>query len=139
MVLWGLRLFFHFFRRGYYKLGGEDYRWTYIKKTRSKLFVEINNFFIISYYQFFLVLLYITAFYYCKGETKTLDYVLIPLAFLCFVGEAVADQQQYTFQTKKYELLAKENDLSKLPAPYNLGFRNTGLFKYCRHPNYFFD
>jgi steroid 5-alpha reductase family enzyme len=105
MVLWAIRLGYHFYKRGYYKIGGEDYRWVHIKQNNPKWFVELNNFFTISYYQFQLALFYTSAFYYAKGETTIIDWLLVALCYAFAIGEAIADKQQSAFQNKKYELL----------------------------------
>ncbi|MBJ2357780.1 DUF1295 domain-containing protein, partial [Sphaerochaeta sp. S2] len=55
--------------------------------------------------------------------------------FVCFLGiETIADQQQYTFQQAKYQLLPRKDELED---EYTQGFRSSGLFRYSRHPNYF--
>jgi steroid 5-alpha reductase family enzyme len=47
----------------------------------------------------------------------------------------VADQQQWNYQTKKYELL-KTSKPQNLPQPYKRGFITEGLFSISRHPNF---
>jgi steroid 5-alpha reductase family enzyme len=39
-----------------------------------------------------------------------LDYISFNIMDFLFIGEVVADQQQWNFQTKKYELLRKNNN-----------------------------
>jgi steroid 5-alpha reductase family enzyme len=39
-----------------------------------------------------------------------LDYIALTLWIILFIGEVVADQQQWNFQTNKYELLRKNNN-----------------------------
>jgi steroid 5-alpha reductase family enzyme len=59
--------------------------------------------------------------------------VVAAVLFLAFlVGETVADQQQWDFhQWKK-----REQDAGRAPEP---GFLQTGLFRFSRHPNFFFE
>ena len=48
---------------------------------------------------------------------------------LLLVGEAVADQQMWNFQQDKKRRLAAGEDVDR-------PFITTGLFRYCRHPNF---
>ena len=50
--------------------------------------------------------------------------------------ETAADEQQMSFYSTRKNLLAGGKKLEDIPAPYNKGFNTTGLFAYCRHPNY---
>lgn len=51
--------------------------------------------------------------------------------FIFFLlGETLADQQQWNFQTAKY------NPNTKKVGDYARGFLSKGLFKYSRHPNF---
>jgi steroid 5-alpha reductase family enzyme len=47
-----------------------------------------------------------------------------------FIGETVADEQQWRFQTAKHAAIAR----GETP---ETGFITTGLFRYSRHPNFF--
>ena len=51
---------------------------------------------------------------------------------LFVVIEFIADQQQYDFQTEKYERISKNKALGI----YEDGFVSTGLWAFMRHPNY---
>lgn len=63
---------------------------------------------------------------------------IIALVLLAFIIiETIADRQQMSFQTKKYELLKQGIKLEALPSPYNKGFNTMGLWGRSRHPNYF--
>ena len=58
---------------------------------------------------------------------------LAALAFVGFlVGETVADQQQWVFQQRKRREVAAGRE----PSPR---FLQSGLFRYSRHPNFFFE
>ena len=60
--------------------------------------------------------------------------IVASLTFLTLlVGETLADQQQWNFQTKKYAL---KNAGKPLPPPYSDGFLKSGLWHYSAHPNY---
>jgi steroid 5-alpha reductase family enzyme len=71
-----------------------------------------------------------------QQQLNLYDYAITLLWILFFVGEVVADQQQWNFQTEKYRLL-KSSPLEKLPAKFRKGFATEGLFAYTRHPNFF--
>lgn len=49
------------------------------------------------------------------------------------IGEVIADQQQWKFQSQKEALKESGQPLTE---EYAVGFLRTGLFAYCRHPNY---
>merc|ERR1711918_175931 len=51
----------------------------------------------------------------------------------CILGETVADQQMWDYQTEKYRRKAA----GEAPGPYSRGFIESGLWAYSRHPNYF--
>lgn len=72
------------------------------------------------------------------GELNIYDYLLLALWLFLFAGEVTADQQQWNFQTEKYQLLkANDNKLEKLPERFRKGFVTDGLFSISRHPNFF--
>jgi hypothetical protein len=50
----------------------------------------------------------------------------------CLIGETIADQQQWNFHQRKKAQIAAGG----VP---DLNFCQTGLFRFARHPNYFFE
>jgi steroid 5-alpha reductase family enzyme len=140
VTLWGMRLTWNFNRKGGYAPGEEDYRWPVLRKIiTNPILWHIFNFGFISYYQCVLLMLISVPTYVAtlvNVPWSLLDTVATVLFLVFLLGETIADNQQWNFQTKKHELL-KTKKLEQLPAPYNLGFCTTGLFKYSRHPNYF--
>jgi steroid 5-alpha reductase family enzyme len=135
VVLWGARLTFNFARKGGYAKGGEDYRWPILRQRMNGWQFQLFNLFFIVLYQNLLLLLIslpaYTAFRH-RGGFGALD-VLATVVFLAFLtGETVADQQQWNFQQwKKTEVAA-----GREPHPR---FVQTGLFRFSRHPNFFFE
>ena len=69
------------------------------------------------------------AYRFVGTPLNALDYAAA-IAFAGFlIGEAVADEQQWKFQTAKYAAIAR----GETP---EAGFITTGLFRYSRHPNF---
>jgi steroid 5-alpha reductase family enzyme len=131
VTLWGARLTFNFARKGGYARGGEDYRWAILRGRMPRWRFELFNLFFIAIYQNVLLLLIslpaLTA-YQNQGGFGTAD-LLAAAVFVGFLtGETVADQQQWNFQQWKSGQTA--------PDPR---FVQTGLFRYSRHPNFFFE
>lgn len=153
IFIWSIRLTYNFYIKDGYKIGNEDYRWGYLRKNyiTNRILFQIFNLFFISFYQNILILLFsLPSFVIYLNKDKGIDFVFLTLIFIqvmCIIGESIADYQMYEFQNKKYELLNEKIKegmnlsiaVTKLPKPYNLGFITSGLFKYSRHPNYFFE
>ncbi len=142
-ILWGLRLSYNFGRKGGFQWkfweGEEDYRWEVLRQKpefQGAFRWMIFNFAFISFYQLGLVLLMTLPIVEVIGSTQKLywlDY-LIAFLFLGFLAiETVADEQQWTFQTKKYAL---KKAGKTLPPEYVKGYLDRGLWKWMRHPNY---
>jgi steroid 5-alpha reductase family enzyme len=135
VTLWGIRLTFNFARKGGYAPGGEDYRWETLRgRMTGWQFALFNLFFIVIYQNVLLLLITLpawTAFLH-RRPLGLLDVVAM-VVFLAFLaGETAADQQQWNFQTwKKAEVAA-----GRTPSPR---FVQTGLFRFSRHPNFFFE
>jgi steroid 5-alpha reductase family enzyme len=136
VTAWGIRLTFNFARKGGYRPGGEDYRWAVLRGRMSRRQFAFFNLLFISIYQNALILLF------CLPALTVLDAagtplgvwdVVLAVVFLAFLaGEAVADQQQWTFHRWK----AAERAAGRTPEP---GFLQSGLFRASRHPNFFFE
>lgn len=135
VTIWGIRLTFNFARKGGYT-GVEDYRWQVLRDVmRPWQFQVFNLFFIVLYQNFLLVLITLPAYSAYQHRATpwgATDVVLTALFLLCTLGETVADQQQWDFQTWKHHEIAA----GRLPRER---FVTTGLFRLSRHPNYFFE
>ena len=128
---WGARLTFNFARKGGYT-GMEDYRWAILRKRMKPWQFQIFNvLFIIGYQMTLLVLITLPAAVAAQNPSALTGWdAVFVIAFLGFlVGETVADQQQWRFHQRK-----KEAGGTLAP-----GFATGGLFRYSRHPNFFFE
>jgi steroid 5-alpha reductase family enzyme len=136
VTCWGARLTFNFARKGGYT-GVEDYRWPVLRaRMRPWQYQLFNLFFIVLYQNFILVLITVPAYtaYENRGHTPYGAWdILLAVAFAaCLLGETVADEQQWRFQSVKHALIKE----GAIPSEQ---FCTTGLFRYSRHPNYFFE
>jgi steroid 5-alpha reductase family enzyme len=131
---WGLRLTFNFARKGGYAPGGEDYRWAVVRGRMHPVVYQVFNVLFIAGFQNALLLgLALPAWVATQGPRAPLgptDHALVALFLLFLVGEAVADEQQWRFQTDKKARQARGETVER-------GFVTTGLFAYSRHPNFF--
>ena len=135
VTLWGIRLTFNFARKGGYAPGGEDYRWAALRsRMRPWQFALFNIFFIVIYQNVLLLLIALPAWTAFRNPTPLngLDAVCAVLFLSFLAGEAVADQQQWRFQQWKKAERAGGRD----PRPR---FLQAGLFRFSRHPNFFFE
>jgi steroid 5-alpha reductase family enzyme len=135
VTIWGARLTFNLARKGGYS-GLEDYRWPILRARMSAWQFQLFNFFFIVLYQnLILVIISLPAFtaYEHRGTAFGLVDVLLTITFLAFtLGETIADNQQWAFQTlKRTQIAAGETPSSQ--------FLHSGLFRFSRHPNYFFE
>ena len=131
VTLWGARLTFNFARKGGYT-GMEDYRWAILRARMTPgHFQAFNVFFIVIYQNLLLVLITLPTLVALQHPTPfgVWDAVFTVLFLAFLVGEFVADQQQWAFHQAKQR------------AGGNLepGFVTTGLFRFSRHPNFFFE
>jgi steroid 5-alpha reductase family enzyme len=135
VALWGIRLTFNFARKGGYAAGGEDYRWAILRDRMPRWQFQLFNLFFITIYQNVILLLIclpaLTALHN-RGAFGPVDIVLTVAFLACLAGETVADQQQWNFQGWKRAEVAAGRE------PYPR-FVRTGLFRYSRHPNFFFE
>lgn len=131
VTLWGLRLTLNFARKGGYT-GMEDYRWQVLRDRLSKgQFQLFNLLFIVLYQNALLVLITLPAYVMWQNPGPITGFqVFWAVLFLgALLGETVADQQQWNFHQ------AKKAAGGKLDP----GFCTTGLFRFSRHPNFFFE
>ena len=135
VLVWGARLTFNLARKGGYT-GLEDYRWAVLRAEMNSWQFQLFNFFFIVIYQNVILVLItlpaLTAYQRRSTAFSALDVVLAILFLACTVGETVADNQQWSFQSWK---LAERT----AGRPANPQFLQTGLFRFSRHPNYFFE
>lgn len=126
VTAWGARLTFNFARRGGYAPGGEDYRWGIIRsRIPGWAFAAFNLVFIVIYQNALLIAITLPALTMVENPSPIGAYdVAAACLFVGFlVGETVADQQRWDFY--------KKNRAG--------GVLNSGLYRYSRHPNYFFE
>ena len=131
VTLWGARLTFNFARKGGYT-GMEDYRWAILRgRMKPWQFQVFNLLFIVLFQNALLVLITLPAYVALRHPTPVGGWdIVFAVLFLAFlVGEFVADQQQWNFHQAK-----RRNGGSLEP-----GFLTTGLFRFSRHPNFFFE
>ena len=134
VTLWGARLTFNFARKGGYS-GTEDYRWPILRaRMKPWQFQIFNLLFIVLYQNAILVLITLPSYtaYLNQSPFGPLDVVVTALFLALLVGETVADQQQWNFQQHK----AAEVAAGRAPNPR---FLQSGLWRFSRHPNFFFE
>ncbi|MEV0458183.1 DUF1295 domain-containing protein [Catellatospora methionotrophica] len=135
VLLWGARLTFNFARRGGYAPGGEDYRWPILRARLARWQFQLFNLLFITVYQNIILLLIALPAYTMlthRGGFGPVDAVLALVFLGLLAGETVADQQQWNFHRDKHAALAE----GRVPPSR---FMRSGLFRYSRHPNYFFE
>lgn len=135
VTLWGARLTFNFARKGGYAPGGEDYRWALLRSRIHGWQWFVFNFLFIAIYQNVLIFLFTlpawTAYQHQSSFT-VLDVVAVIVFGAFLIGETVADQQQWDFHRWK----AAEVAAGRAP---HTRFLRSGLFRFSRHPNFFFE
>jgi steroid 5-alpha reductase family enzyme len=132
--LWGARLTYNFARKGGYAAGGEDYRWAELRRRMHPALFQVFNFFFTAGFQNALLLaLALPACVAAQAGPTPLgpvDVALAALFLLGLLGETIADNQQWRFQSEKKAKQARGEVVEQ-------GFVTTGLFAYTRHPNFF--
>lgn len=146
-TVWGARLTFNFALKGAYSwkfwTGEEDYRWPWLrnrKEFQPRWKWVVFDFIFISIYQNLLVLLTtLPSIAALESSNKFgLWDILAGALMLFFISyEAIADIQQWRFQSTKWGMIKAGQKLEELPEPYRKGFNTTGLWRISRHPNYF--
>ncbi len=134
VTLWGIRLTYNFARKGGYR-GVEDYRWPILRSRMRPWQYQIFQLLFISGYQNVLLVLITLPAWTMSEHPRPLggwDWLLAVLFLLFLTGETVADQQQWEFHQRKEAARAAGQ-------PIGIGFLSSGLFRYSRHPNFFFE
>eukprot|EP00939_MAST-03C_sp_MAST-3C-sp1_P005041 g5041.t1 len=137
-TLWSIRLTWNFARKGGFS-GGEDYRWEHLRKSFPGVQWEIFNLVFICSFQLLLIMGFTTPAVVASRASASnpwnhLDTIASVVFFILLVGETVADNQMYNFQTEKYR---RKRAGEAMGSEYERGFFWGGLYKYSRHPNYF--
>ena len=134
VVLWGVRLAFNLARRGGYRPGNEDYRWAIVREKAGPLGFQVVNFTVTAFGQMLLVWLFTSpvhqAWLWSETPLGLLDLLAAALFVVLLVGETIADQQMWVFQQDKKRRIAAGEAVGQ-------PFIVSGLYRYCRHPNYF--
>lgn len=133
-ALWGARLTYNFARKGGYRRGGEDYRWAVLRERLGPVKFQLFNATFIAPYQNVLLLLLSApaqAAAEHPGALGFADAVLAAAFVAALTLEAIADQHQWTFHQQKAARSARGEAGPR--------FCTTGLFRYSRHPNFFFE
>jgi steroid 5-alpha reductase family enzyme len=136
VTIWGARLTFNFWRKGGYAAGGEDYRWAVLQEKITGWQWQLFNFAFIAVYQNILLWLIAlpawTAFEHRSTPFGLQDVALIALFLLCTLGETIADEQQWRFYARRSAMVAQGMTPTQR-------FLTEGLFRFSRHPNFFFE
>lgn len=124
ILLWSVRLTLNW-ARGWKGLNHEDWRYGDLRNKSGAIF-PVVNFSGIHLFPTIMVFLVMLPAYYSimssSGESKILNWVAFLVCIAATSIELVADEQQKIW---------KRNH------PDKLGFCQSGLWKYSRHPNYF--
>ena len=121
--LWYLRLSFHLIAR--YKQQHEDSRYAFLRKHWAHK--TQFKFFLFFQFQALLIWIFVLPAYW-MGDVPMIWSFNVVLAFvvggISLIGVTLSDQQLYRFKSNK-------NNRKKVC--------DVGLWKYSRHPNYFFE
>ncbi|MBS2003639.1 MAG: DUF1295 domain-containing protein [Cyanobacteria bacterium SZAS LIN-5] len=126
VACWSFRLAIHLWQRMKRTHGEEDPRYA---EMRTKWGDKAEqNFFGMFQFQALTVLILSTPFLIATSDhaekLRINEYIGILLFIISFIGEAIADQQLNDFKSNE----ANHGDVC-----------DVGLWKYSRHPNYFFE
>lgn len=142
VTLWSVRLTWNFWRKGGFS-GGEDYRWVHLRRWFPGWKWEVFNGIFICSFQLSLIMGFTTPAALAamaandlpSNDWTNLDTVATVLFLLLWIGETVADNQMFDYQTEKYRRRNAKEDVAG--TIYERGFIWSGLWSFSRHPNYF--
>ncbi len=133
-TMWAIRLTFNYARKGGYWIGGEDYRWVYLRKQMSSLQFQLMNVIVVAIGQMAVVWLFTSpihqAWAYAERPMGWLDFVAVVVFLALLAFESIADVQMWRFQQNKKQLVQEGVEVEQ-------PFMDSGLFRFCRHPSYF--
>jgi steroid 5-alpha reductase family enzyme len=101
------------------------------------VFLLFNLSFIATYQNILLFIISCPAYIVMGGPASitTADACVAALFSVFLLIETVADEQHWVFQSYKHSLSTEERKTNSNPEIVR-GFYSSGLFRYCRHPNY---
>ncbi|KAI0481095.1 DUF1295-domain-containing protein [Xylariaceae sp. FL0804] len=144
-AIWSARLTFNYWRRGGYSVGSEDYRWEIVRGHVHPALFFIFNVTFISFIQSMLLCALAAPTYIIllsskfEPEITAADLAFAGIQLALVASEFVSDQQQWNYQTAKreYQKTAKvPHDCGFSQEELDRGFVTSGLWAYCRHPNF---
>ncbi|KAI0391510.1 DUF1295-domain-containing protein [Xylariaceae sp. FL0594] len=144
-LVWSARLTFNYWRKGGYKVGSEDYRWEIIRKHVHPVLFHLFNLTFISFMQSILLFLIAAPTYIIllasklEPEIGSADILFAATQLALVASEWFSDQQQWDYQAakKEYQRTAKvPRGCGYSLEDLNRGFITSGLWAYCRHPNF---
>ena len=156
VTLWGIRLTYNFWRKGGYSLHDEDYRWVHVRKMfkypQYKIPFHLFNLVFIAFIQSWLLMGLVTPIWIVatskpssQENLNLFDFIVLIMYVIAFLTEIITDEQQFKFQTRKYQWIGEKKKDENTDGQYTSdelkdfkrGFLTRGLFKYSRHPNIF--
>ncbi|OTB08359.1 hypothetical protein M426DRAFT_316983 [Hypoxylon sp. CI-4A] len=144
-VLWSARLTFNYWRKGGYNVGSEDYRWEIIRGKVPPVLFFIFNITFISFIQSILLFLLAAPTYIIllasnfEQQVTAADLAFASIQLGLVLSEWFSDQQQWDYQNakKEYQKTAKvPRECGFSQEELDRGFITSGLWAYCRHPNF---
>jgi steroid 5-alpha reductase family enzyme len=131
---WGARLTYNFWRKGGYRLGGEDYRWDVLRQRLAGWRWQLFNVTYVASLQNAILLGMVLPMWPATAPDAVplgvLDVLAAGLFVLLLLGETVADEQQWRFHEAKRRRRERGE-------PEGRGFLDRGMFRFSRHPNFF--
>ena len=132
-VLWGLRLTYNLALKGGYRVGRQDYRWTYLREQLGAVKFQVLNLTFIAFGQIAILWLFTSpihqAWEHAEQPLGWLDAVAAGIFLLLLLTETIADAQMWRFQQNKKRLVSEGAEVRQ-------PFMTAGLFRFCRHPSY---